>query len=336
MSDQPTVTIGMPVFNGQNFVGNAIESLLAQTFTDFELIISDNGSTDRTQQICERYASQDSRIQYVRHNNNVGAIINFNSLVSLARGHYFKWAAHDDLCEPTYLQRCVAILDSRPEVAWCHSDSDMIDTEGKSWRDRMPADDEEIEIDASGNRRWAGLPRANHNASRPSKRFAGVLLGTRWCVDSYGLIRMNVLRKTGLYPSIYGSEKVLIGELSLYGQTHQVPQYLFKQRIHAAASAYQDDSTALQQFVGARNRKPFASTRLALLRAHLKVVHRSEISIGEKIFCYIVIAKYVLQFRKWTRAVYRVLCGKGIGGGGRRVIEAGSQGIARCTHEGQV
>ncbi len=144
MSEQPKVTIGMPVFDGENFVGSAIASLLAQTFTDFELIISDNGSTDRTQEICNEYALRDTRIHYVRQTKNLGAIANFNSLVSRARGVYFKWAAHDDLCEPTYLERCVEILDRSPEIAWCHSDSDMIDSEGRSWLDRMPSDDERL------------------------------------------------------------------------------------------------------------------------------------------------------------------------------------------------
>ncbi len=107
-------------------------------------------------------------------------------------------------------------------------------------------------------------------------------MGTRWCVDSYGLIRLSVLRQTGLYPNIYGAEKVLVGELSLFGPTHQIPQYLFKQRIHKAASAYQNDSTALQQFLCGRDTKPFASTRLALLFAHLNVCPEVEyLHLGE-------------------------------------------------------
>lgn len=335
MTERPRVTIGMPVFNGQNYVINAIESLLAQSFANFELTISDNASTDRTKEVCEHYAALDSRINYVRQDSNLGAIANFNLLAKLARGSYFKWAAHDDVCEPTYLQRCVEVLDEYPEVVLCHCDSDMIDEDGRSWLDRMPVDDEEIELDANGKRRWAGLPRYHHNASRPSQRFAGVLIGTRWCVDSYGLIRMNALRKTGLFPAIYGSEKVLIGELSLLGTTHQVSQELFKQRIHTAASAYQDDAAALQQFVGARNTMPFASTRMALLRAHIAVVRRSRVSAWEKSCCYAAVLKYALQYRKWIRVARRFLDRKGIGGGGRRIIEVGTRNVTRRTREAQ-
>ncbi|TWT96477.1 glycosyltransferase family 2 protein [Neorhodopirellula pilleata] len=325
MPKSPKVSIGMPIFNGDNFVGSAIESILAQTFSDFELIVSDNGSTDDTRQICERYASLDSRIRYLRHDQNVGAIANFNSLVALARGLYFKWAAHDDVCASAYLERCVEILDSRPEVVWCHCDSDMIDAAGKSWLERMPANDEEIELDGSGKRRWAGLPRIDHDDPRPSKRFAGVLMGTRWCVDSYGLIRIDALHKSGLYPSIYGSEKVLIGELSLMGPTHQVNECLFQQRIHPAASAYQDDVAKQQQFVRADSTKPFASTRFALFQAHLAVVRRAEVSRWQKFMCYIAILRYATQARKWIRVMGRRMHGKGVGGGGRRIIEAGSQ-----------
>jgi glycosyltransferase involved in cell wall biosynthesis len=333
MLDQPKVTIGMPVFNGEKFLVSAIDSIFAQTFPDFELIISDNGSTDRTQRICEDYVSQDHRVRYIRQVVNRGAIANFNLLVERARGNYFKWAAHDDVCEPTYLEQCVEVLDSHPDVVLCHCDSDMIDVADESWLKRMPEDDEEVEVDAKGNRKWAGLPRVNHNDSSPSKRFAGVLLGTRWCVDSYGLIRTEVLRRTGLYPNIYGSEKVLVGELALYGKFHQVPLCLFKQRIHTAASAYQDDIAAQQQFVQARHARPFSSTRLQLLCAHFAVARRVETSRWERFRCYVALLRYVFQFQKWHRVISRALHRKGVGGGGRRIIEIGTQNSSRLSSE---
>lgn len=334
MSAKPRLTIGMPVYNGEQYIGAAIESLLNQTFTDFELVISDNGSTDETENICRRFESLDKRVTYIRQAENRGAIANFNCLVEFAQGEYFKWAAHDDVCEPNYLEECVQVLDSNPELAWVHSDSDMIDEKGDSWLIRMPEDDEEVAIDSLGNRRWAGLPRADHESDRPSKRFAGVLLGTRWCVDSYGVMRTEFLRRTGLYPNLYGAEKVLMGELSLLGKTFQIPFVLFKQRIHPAASAYQESETAQQQFVAARDARPFTVTRLSLFLAHLRVVRSAPISSYERLCCYMVLLKYLCQCRKWFRVVRGLIKRSGVGGGGRRIIEAASRSTKRTSHRG--
>ena len=108
----PRVSIGMPVYNGADHVAKAIQAILSQTFEDFELVISDNASSDGTDQICRRYAALDPRIRYCRNDHNLGAAANYNRVFELARAEYFKWAAHDDLYAPEYLERCVAELDS--------------------------------------------------------------------------------------------------------------------------------------------------------------------------------------------------------------------------------
>lgn len=93
---RPVVSIGMPVYNGEKFIREALDSLLAQTFTDFELIISDNASTDATESICRDYAEEDSRIRYIRQQENLGALPNFQFVLNEAFGEYFMWAACDD------------------------------------------------------------------------------------------------------------------------------------------------------------------------------------------------------------------------------------------------
>jgi glycosyltransferase involved in cell wall biosynthesis len=97
LENTPTVSIGMPVYNGERFIREALDSILEQTFTDFELIISDNASTDGTDAICCDYATRDSRIRYLRQNENKGALFNFEFVLNEARGSFFKWAAVDDL-----------------------------------------------------------------------------------------------------------------------------------------------------------------------------------------------------------------------------------------------
>ena len=99
-TDGPRVSIGLPVYNGDNYLAETLDSILAQTFTDFELIISDNGSTDRTEAICRRYAAQDHRVRYVRNPSNLGAARNYKRAFELARGEYFKWNGHDDPLAP--------------------------------------------------------------------------------------------------------------------------------------------------------------------------------------------------------------------------------------------
>jgi glycosyltransferase involved in cell wall biosynthesis len=105
------ITIGMPVYNGAQYLSAAIESILAQSYGDFDLLISDNASTDGTEEICRTYGKNDQRFRYIRQPQNVGAAANHNLLVSMTDSLYFKWAAHDDLLAPGFLATCVDVLD---------------------------------------------------------------------------------------------------------------------------------------------------------------------------------------------------------------------------------
>lgn len=106
----PRVSIGMPVYNGEKYIRDALDSLLNQTFSDFELIISDNASTDRTEEICGEYASRDSRISYFRQTENNGAITNFQFVLDHASGEFFMWAAYDDLWSDGFIENAVGSL----------------------------------------------------------------------------------------------------------------------------------------------------------------------------------------------------------------------------------
>jgi len=126
----PKVSLGMPVYNGENFIREALDSLLAQTFTDFELIISDNASTDKTEEICRSYADRDRRIKYIRQEINKGGFFNFNYLLNSASGEYFTWVAHDDFLDHNFLKEMIAYLDQHPDVAICSCDFRVVDREG--------------------------------------------------------------------------------------------------------------------------------------------------------------------------------------------------------------
>lgn len=100
----PKVSIGMPVYNGEKYIREALDSLLAQTFTDFELIISDNCSKDKTQEICLVYAIKDSRIKYIRQQKNIGVALNFEFVLNTAQAEYFLWAASDDFWSGSWIE----------------------------------------------------------------------------------------------------------------------------------------------------------------------------------------------------------------------------------------
>ncbi|MEO1543162.1 MAG: glycosyltransferase family 2 protein, partial [Pseudomonadota bacterium] len=127
----PKVTIGVPVYNGEAYLAEALDSILGQTFGDFEVIISDNASCDRTEDICRDYASRDPRITYIRQEKNAGAAPNFNLLVSLAKGKYFKWAASDDLIAPEFLASCLEALESNSNASIAMTQTRIVDEAGR-------------------------------------------------------------------------------------------------------------------------------------------------------------------------------------------------------------
>lgn len=127
---QPTVSIGLPVYNREGLVAKTLESLLAQTFTDFEIIISDNGSTDGTEAVCRDYAARDARVRYIRQPRNLGLLGNFNFVMKAARGKYFMWTASDDLCEPEFVSELVKCLERDPQLALVMADLKYISEHG--------------------------------------------------------------------------------------------------------------------------------------------------------------------------------------------------------------
>ena len=210
-SPPPRLTIGLPVYNGEKYLDQALDGLLAQTFTDFELVISDNASTDRTAEICQAYAARDPRIRYVRQPVNVGAAPNHNLLVPLARGRYFKWASHDDLYAPDLLAKCVEALESHPGVVLANVHDGVIDAEG--------------EVTA--------LPRYSLDTASPHahKRFRS-LLRENGGNDFYGVIPTEVLRRVRPHNSYHNADRTFMAQLTLHGPFVQVPEVLYFRRDH--------------------------------------------------------------------------------------------------------
>ena len=293
------VTIGLPVYNGEKFIANTLEALLGQSYGKFELIISDNASTDKTEQICREFASRDSRIRYVRQPKNLGAVPNFNCVFEISDSHYFKWAAADDICDPTYLEKAVLILDTHPEVVWCHSRSSHIDVNGQLLDDLECLD----------------VSYSDREAATASQRFQAVLLGKNGCLDSYGLIRSEDIRKTPLYLPYYGPEKVFIAELALLGSYKEIPETLFFARVIAEGSGNLQTAGEQQAFIDTQNNEPASLIRLQFLFGYFRAIQRSAPSWSERAKCRFVVLKWVLQISKWRRVLLTAIRGQGVGGG---------------------
>ena len=130
----PAISVGMPVYNGEPYIEEAIKATLNQTYGNFELIISDNASTDKTEEICRDYASRDNRIRYVRNQENIGAANNYNQLFRLSTAKYFRWFNADDLCKETLHELCHQTMEENPDAAMCYGKTEIIDGSGNFLR----------------------------------------------------------------------------------------------------------------------------------------------------------------------------------------------------------
>ena len=265
-TSSPSVSIGMPVYNGEKYVEEAIQSHLDQTYSDFELILTDNASTDHTEEICRSYAAKDSRVKYHRNPQNLGVAGNFRRGFELAVGRYFRWSPSDDLVSPNLLQRAVEILDRDPSIFVAYPRTKLIDNRGLVTGDF----DENLHL----------------LDDRPSDRWRAVRRNIRMGNLPYGLSRYSVLRKTGLLRNYTGGDFPLIAEMSLYGKFFEIPDAFFYRRMHEqASSAMKDKSNVMSLFDPKKPGKLFLYNWVHL-GAYLKAAARAPIPLLEKLRIY--------------------------------------------------
>ena len=267
----PFVSIGVAVYNGEAYLEEALSSIAAQTFRDFEVILSDNASTDRTRAICEAYTARDSRFRYFRNAVNIGGDRNYYRTFELARGKYFLGVAHDDRIDPEYLSKVLPVLESDPSVVFCHSRAHQIDATGAivGTYDAKPFTE----------------------SSRPSERFRDAI-SLRPVIACLGVIRSSVLRRMApllVYPA---SDAHWQAELALHGKLVEIPDVLFHRRVHPGSGQRiplherikWSDPAKAGDIIFPAWRRP---------TEYARSVFRCPVPLSEKAACFVEIGRYI-------------------------------------------
>jgi len=273
----PRLTVGLPVYNGAEFIAMAIDSILAQTYRDFELVISDNASTDDTEAICRTYVETDKRVCYTRNETNIGAAPNYNRLLEASQSKYFKWAAHDDVLAPEYLARCVEVLDNRPSVVVCHTETIYINENGAT----CGAFDDRLDL----------------CSVKPHERYRDYLFRPYpKCNAIFGVIRTEALRRTPLFGCYLSSDRVLLGELALRGEIYRVPEPLFLRREHPHQAWKVNPTRELQEaWFDPRRKGKITFPAWRLLLEHTRAVMRVPMRRSERLLCLRQLGTWIWQ-----------------------------------------
>jgi polysaccharide pyruvyl transferase WcaK-like protein/glycosyltransferase involved in cell wall biosynthesis len=287
------ISVGLPVYNAERYLRHAVSSVLSQDFEDFELIISDNASTDATRDICAEYAAADKRVRYFRNASNIGAAPNFNRVFSLAKGQFFKWLSCDDECCPGMLRRCAEVMATAPNsVALVYPQGEVIDENG------VPVGPM---LEHVGTRRL-----------RPHQRLSWTLFKHNSAIALCGLIRSSDLKRTRLRGSFVMDDCALLAELAMLGEIWEIPDVLLRIRLHPAnALASCDGTRSLMTWLDPENKRKvfFLPPRARFALEIFRAVSYLPLLPLDKLLCYAVIVPSYYRRPDNERAV-RNLCGR--------------------------
>jgi glycosyltransferase involved in cell wall biosynthesis len=293
METCPRLSIGIPVYNAERFVEQGIRSILNQTFTEFELILSDNASTDRTAEICQDFAAQDRRIRFYRSERNRGGGWNHNRVLELARGAYFKWQSNDDYCHPSMIEKCVDALDRDPGAVLAHPRTTVVDDAGnflENYTLDMRTDSPDV-----------------------ATRFYDLVMTYHYCYQIYGVIRRSALQRTGEMGNFVHGDGLLLANLALYGHYQKLPEYLFFSRRHGGQSSQTAPSRLRTRRLRLTNRvngmpctewwNPSKQRALTFpqwrqLAEYTRMVNRAPLAAGDRARCHGITLQWVVRDRR--------------------------------------
>ncbi len=288
-AEVPLVSVGLPVFDGEAFLEDAIRSALEQTLGDLELILCDNASSDRTAEICCDHAARDPRVRYFRNPRNLGAAANYNLAFSHARGRYFKWLAHDDCMLPSFLAKTSRVLEERPQAVLCNAVVSYIDSAGTQL--------------GLYDSRLSGA-----DSFSPSARFAWMVLRSHTCADFFGLIRRESLRGSLLHGNFHGADRALLAQLALRGRMVQLPAPLLAIREHPNRyTRAQQCSTDRAAWHDSARGGQVSFPTWRLYGEYLNMVRREVLTPQERSRCYGVLARWWAHNWNAARAAVDVL-----------------------------
>ena len=278
MIDSPLVTIGLPVYNSERYVEKSLDSLLAQTYSDFILIINDNASTDRTPEICQAYVQNDPRVRYYQNEQNIGNPRNFNRIFELTATKYLKWSTADDLWEPTFLERAMEVMESDPSVILCYPKTFLIDTDGnitQEYEDNLHL----VQDD-------------------PAERFL-TLLGTIGLSHQHlGVMRVAEVCKTHLLRTHVASDINLLAEMTLYGKIYEIPERLFYRRFHETSGSWKrGDSEHEAKLYHAADTRAAGFKEWQCLLGFFAAVNTSPLRFRSKLRIY----RFLARRARWSR-----------------------------------
>lgn len=262
------ISVGMPVYNGEQYLESAIDSVLAQTFDDFELIIADNASEDRSSDICQDYAARDPRIRYLRNETNIGAAANYNLLFAEARCDFFRWNNADDLLEPTLHERCWNALTSNPDAVLAAGTSVLIDSDGNE------------------------TERYNDNlnilAERPSERLAMFFDQVGLTNVIYGLMRREPLGRTELMGdgSVPSADIVFMAHLVLQGKFVMLDEPLFYRRMHEQSSSSDRYDKEKQESFWSAGKAKLSRPAWKRVMAYRRAISKTAVPLKENLALY--------------------------------------------------
>ena len=297
----PKVTVGIPVYNGAKYIAETIESILIQTFQDFELIISDNASTDATEEICRSYASKDTRIRYYRNDQNIGLSRNFNRIFQLATGTYVKLTSADDLCAPEFLERCVSFLDQHPSAVLCYTKIQIIDGEG--------------------NVMWngdAGVNELKADSSIPAKRFYELIRHNNHHhqgIEIYSLIRKSALYQTPLFGYYAHADRVFSARLGFLGTFHQFDEPLMLYRNHSNQASVVtkrrwfnlSEPTPHPSVWDPEKKGHITFPEWRLNYEYLSAINEASIAFSDRLGCYFYLLKRLFLHKNWGRLMRDII-----------------------------
>jgi glycosyltransferase involved in cell wall biosynthesis len=270
------LSIGLPVLNGAAHLREALHSVLDQTFSDFELIISDNASTDGTEEICRDVASSDQRVRYIRQPKNLGASANFNFAMNAATGYYFKWFAHDDVLAPTYFEKCLRVLDDSPTAAIVFPRRTYIDFHGKPAQPFVP--DPIDSLDGISFKQLVQLP------------------GGIFPRIVFGVARTSDWRRTRGFRPCNAADLALVAEMRLIGEFREISETLFFQRIHHGSPEQimrGNRRGEAEWFDPANAKRKIQLSSLRLLKEHFAGIHHANLPVRQRYAAYLAMTHYI-------------------------------------------